>query len=170
MSFGAYAELACFFASVSVRPTSPKSSCSTQWTISGISDRFLPLHRVVEVRSRSVAKFSSILSMSRDRVIAGAGSSGQGLTYKDAGVDIDAGSELVRRIVKMAPGIGGFGGLFPLGKLYFGCQICHLPLLFLSTFADCLWQLLFLFVDAISVCFKQHFEWQCNYKILFGDS
>lgn len=38
-----------------------------------------------------------------------------GLTYKDAGVDIDAGSELVRRIAKMAPGIGGFGGHFPLG-------------------------------------------------------
>ncbi|CAI0394686.1 unnamed protein product [Linum tenue] len=45
------------------------------------------------------------------------GSSG-GLTYKDAGVDIDAGTELVRRIAKMAPGIGGFGGLFPLGDSY----------------------------------------------------
>lgn len=41
------------------------------------------------------------------------------LTYKDAGVDIDAGSELVRRIAKMAPGIGGFGGLFPLGIILF---------------------------------------------------
>ncbi|CAM8987782.1 unnamed protein product [Rhodiola kirilowii] len=40
------------------------------------------------------------------------------LTYKSAGVDIDAGSELVRRIAKMAPGIGGFGGLFPLGDSY----------------------------------------------------
>lgn len=43
---------------------------------------------------------------------------GVGLTYKDAGVDIDAGSELVRRIAKMAPGIGGFGGLFPLGDSF----------------------------------------------------
>ncbi|GAU25368.1 hypothetical protein TSUD_70210 [Trifolium subterraneum] len=43
---------------------------------------------------------------------------GEGLTYKGAGVDIDAGSELVRRIAKMAPGIGGFGGLFPLGDNY----------------------------------------------------
>lgn len=42
----------------------------------------------------------------------------EGLTYKEAGVDIDAGSELVRRIAKMAPGIGGFGGLFPLGMAY----------------------------------------------------
>ncbi|KAL6607712.1 hypothetical protein ACP70R_040775 [Stipagrostis hirtigluma subsp. patula] len=38
-----------------------------------------------------------------------------GMTYKAAGVDIDAGTELVRRIKRMAPGIGGFGGLFPLG-------------------------------------------------------
>ncbi|KAG9135908.1 hypothetical protein Leryth_002615 [Lithospermum erythrorhizon] len=43
---------------------------------------------------------------------------GKGLTYKDAGVDIDAGSELVKRIAKMAPGIGGFGGLFPLGNSF----------------------------------------------------
>lgn len=49
-----------------------------------------------------------------------------GLTYKDAGVDIDAGSELVRRIAKMAPGIGGFGGLFPLGN--------DLPLSFFDLF------------------------------------
>jgi hypothetical protein len=50
-------------------------------------------------------------------------------------VDIDAGTELVRRISKMAPGIGGFGGLFPWGKIpppffslvfsgcYFGCLV-----------------------------------------------
>ncbi|RZC66326.1 hypothetical protein C5167_010017 [Papaver somniferum] len=42
----------------------------------------------------------------------------ESMTYKEAGVDIDAGSELVRRIAKMAPGIGGFGGLFPLGDSY----------------------------------------------------
>ncbi|KAI4987954.1 hypothetical protein ZWY2020_029584 [Hordeum vulgare] len=35
------------------------------------------------------------------------------MTYKGAGVDIDAGAELVRRIRKMAPGIGGFGGILP---------------------------------------------------------
>lgn len=46
-------------------------------------------------------------------------SGGQGgLTYKDAGVDIDAGAELVRRIARMAPGIGGFGGLFPYNDDY----------------------------------------------------
>lgn len=37
---------------------------------------------------------------------------GGGLTYKDTGVDIDTGTKLVWRIAKMAPGIGGFGGLF----------------------------------------------------------
>lgn len=46
------------------------------------------------------------------------GNESVGLTYKDAGVDIDAGSELVKRIAKMAPGIGGFGGLYPLGDSY----------------------------------------------------
>lgn len=43
---------------------------------------------------------------------------GEGLTYRGAGVDIDAGAELVKRIAKMAPGIGGFGGLFPFGDSY----------------------------------------------------
>jgi phosphoribosylformylglycinamidine cyclo-ligase len=33
-------------------------------------------------------------------------------------VDIDAGTELVRRIAAMAPGIGGFGGLYPFGDSY----------------------------------------------------
>jgi hypothetical protein len=31
-------------------------------------------------------------------------------------VDVDAGNELVRRIARMTPGIGGFSGLFPLGN------------------------------------------------------
>ncbi|KAI3713879.1 hypothetical protein L1987_72466 [Smallanthus sonchifolius] len=56
---------------------------------------------------------------SKNKVACSASSNqGEGLTYKDAGVDIDAGSELVKRIAKMAPGIGGFGGLFPLGDSY----------------------------------------------------
>lgn len=40
------------------------------------------------------------------------------LTYKTSGVDIDAGTELVERIKKMCPSIGGFGGLFPLGDSF----------------------------------------------------
>ncbi|KAH6773484.1 phosphoribosylformylglycinamidine cyclo-ligase [Perilla frutescens var. hirtella] len=63
-----------------------------------------------------------VLSMSTggasDPVEIAAGEKSDGLTYKDAGVDIDAGSELVRRIAKMVSGIGGFGGLFPLGDSY----------------------------------------------------
>lgn len=67
----------------------------------------------LSMASRRVSVNRCVLSMS------GSGSSTSGgLTYKDSGVDIDAGSELVRRIAKMAPGIGGFGGLFPLGDSY----------------------------------------------------
>ncbi|MBN3033329.1 MAG: phosphoribosylformylglycinamidine cyclo-ligase [Candidatus Saganbacteria bacterium] len=40
------------------------------------------------------------------------------ITYKQAGVDIEAGYEVVRRIKKLAKGIGLFGGLYPLGKQY----------------------------------------------------
>jgi phosphoribosylformylglycinamidine cyclo-ligase len=52
-------------------------------------------------------------------------SEGGGMTYKDADVDIDAGAELVLRIAKMAPGIGGFGVFFPWVKLH------HLHIFFL---------------------------------------
>ncbi|KAG8362909.1 hypothetical protein BUALT_BualtUnG0024900 [Buddleja alternifolia] len=55
----------------------------------------------------------------------------EGLACKEAGVDIDAGSELVRRIAKMAPGIGGFGGLFPLACLSQSYRMFILPFLFL---------------------------------------
>lgn len=41
---------------------------------------------------------------------------GGGLSYKDAGVDIDAGNELVRRIKAMNPSIGGFSGMVPFGR------------------------------------------------------
>jgi phosphoribosylformylglycinamidine cyclo-ligase len=40
------------------------------------------------------------------------------ITYKQAGVDIEAGTEVVRRIKKIARGIGLFGGLYPFGKNY----------------------------------------------------
>eukprot|EP00891_Asterochloris_glomerata_P000488 jgi/Astpho2/488/Aster-03529 len=41
-----------------------------------------------------------------------------GLSYKQAGVDIDAGNELVRRIKKMNPSIGGFSGMVPFGDSF----------------------------------------------------
>ena len=39
-----------------------------------------------------------------------------GLSYRDAGVDIDAGAELVKRIQKLNPSIGGFSGMVPFGE------------------------------------------------------
>ncbi|KAL6567266.1 Phosphoribosylformylglycinamidine cyclo-ligase, chloroplastic [Orobanche gracilis] len=86
---------------------------------------FLPIlskNRRIEVQTGiRTWKNSFVLSVSgnsENRVEPGREDKGESLTYKDAGVDIDAGSELVRRIAKMAPGIGGFGGLFPLGDNY----------------------------------------------------
>jgi phosphoribosylformylglycinamidine cyclo-ligase len=38
------------------------------------------------------------------------------ITYRKAGVDVDAGNALVDRIKKMSPLIGGFAGLFPFPK------------------------------------------------------
>jgi len=39
----------------------------------------------------------------------------EGLSYKSAGVDIEAGNELVKRIQKLNPSIGGFSGMVPFG-------------------------------------------------------
>lgn len=73
------------------------------------------LCRKVDYRSKESSIFVSMSTGSR---IETAEDDADRLTYKDAGVDIDAGSELLRRIAKMAPGIGGFGGLFPRGDPY----------------------------------------------------
>lgn len=70
--------------------------------------------------------------MSKKEYSVSAADTSAGLTYKDAGVDIDAGSELVRRIAKMAPGIGGFGGLYPLGMVSYG-----ILLFFNETYGSC---------------------------------
>ncbi|KAL1555765.1 Phosphoribosylformylglycinamidine cyclo-ligase, chloroplastic [Salvia divinorum] len=67
---------------------------------------------------RGTRKDRAVVSMSKNHVETEVSEKSDGLTYKEAGVDIDAGSELVKRIAKMAPGIGGFGGLFPLGDSY----------------------------------------------------
>lgn len=42
----------------------------------------------------------------------------RGLSYKDAGVDIDAGNELVNRIKKLNPAIGGFSGMVPFADSF----------------------------------------------------
>ena len=53
--------------------------------------------------------------------------SGGGLSYRDAGVDMEAGDELVERIKPLAKrtmregvmaGIGGFGAMFEVSKKY----------------------------------------------------
>jgi phosphoribosylformylglycinamidine cyclo-ligase len=49
---------------------------------------------------------------------AASNASGGGLSYKLAGVDIDAGNELVRRIQKLNPSIGGFSGMVPFGDSF----------------------------------------------------
>ncbi|KAK9282539.1 hypothetical protein L1049_005460 [Liquidambar formosana] len=87
-------------------------------TFDCLSKRFQRLSVATEEEgARRITKSSLICSMSKNN-FGGSADKANSLTYKDAGVDIDAGSELVRRIAKMAPGIGGFGGLFPLGDSY----------------------------------------------------
>lgn len=85
-------------------------SVSTKTTSCGRAEAFIK--SPVERRRRQANKKSMC-----SRENSGTGAE-VGLTYKDAGVDIDAGAELVKRIASLAPGIGGFGGLFPLGDSY----------------------------------------------------
>lgn len=54
----------------------------------------------------------------RQLVAAAAADGSGGLSYKDAGVDIDAGNELVKRIQKLNPNIGGFSGMVPFGDSF----------------------------------------------------
>lgn len=68
-----------------------------------------PLSISFTQKTTTRARVSRVLSMSKKD------DDTDSLTYKDSGVDIDAGTELVKRIAKMVSGIGGFGGLFPLG-------------------------------------------------------
>lgn len=76
----------------------------------------------------------------------------KGLSYKDAGVDIDAGDALVERIKPLAKktlregvlaGIGGFGALFEIPKRY------QEPVLVSGT-------------DGVGTKLKLAFEWDCH--------
>lgn len=71
----------------------------------------------VPVASRNVQR-GRISTLRANASVLNKPDSGEGLTYKKAGVDIDAGDELVKRIQKMNPDIGGFGGLVPFGDSY----------------------------------------------------
>jgi len=113
MSLSACAELSrCFAAAASAKPNSGKSNSTAATSL---------------VISSPIGHDGAVSSVSRSRktsrIVAEAS---QGLTYRDAGVDIDAGAELVRRIAKMAPGIGGFGGLYPLGIVRLFFTLCFL--------------------------------------------
>lgn len=77
---------------------------------------------------------------------------GQGMTYRDAGVDIDAGDALVERIKPLAArtaragllsGIGGFGGLFEIPQGY------REPVLVSGT-------------DGVGTKLRLAFEWACH--------
>ncbi|XP_044462705.1 phosphoribosylformylglycinamidine cyclo-ligase, chloroplastic/mitochondrial-like [Mangifera indica] len=114
-SIAAGAELSCCFAAYSRNShnkPNPTKTLLQKGEINGFSSRF-PLLSVSsnKVQPRRVENSGHMFAVSKS-------SSFGRLTYKDAGVDIDAGSELVKRIAKMAPGIGGFGGLFPLGDSF----------------------------------------------------
>ncbi|NBX99055.1 MAG: phosphoribosylformylglycinamidine cyclo-ligase, partial [Burkholderiaceae bacterium] len=75
-----------------------------------------------------------------------------GLSYRDAGVDIDAGDALVERIKPLAKktmregvlaGIGGFGALFEVPKRY------REPVLVAGT-------------DGVGTKLRLAFEWNCH--------
>lgn len=103
-------------------------------TVLQISSSLPKMAAMLPVSSPSSTSISSEMSYSRSTLsslpflnwqqrqrtnglcVKNVGGLNSGLTYRDAGVDIDAGAELVQRIAKMTPGIGGFGGLFPFGK------------------------------------------------------
>ena len=121
-SLRANTELSQCFAS-SVRPYDQKVYATLLYPCKGtkklLEKRFSQLRMAAgKVGARRTRNTSLIFSMSKNNDGENADITGS-LTYKDAGVDIDAGSELVKRIAKMAPGIGGFGGLFPFGTLLY---------------------------------------------------
>ncbi|RVX01589.1 Phosphoribosylformylglycinamidine cyclo-ligase, chloroplastic [Vitis vinifera] len=107
-SLRANTELSQCFAS-SVRPYDQKAYVTQQYPCKGtkncFSKRFSLLRMAAgKVAARRTRNTSLISSMSKNNYGESADMA-DSLTYKDAGVDIDAGSELVKRIAKMAPGI-----------------------------------------------------------------
>eukprot|EP00270_Netrium_digitus_P005068 TRINITY_DN16597_c0_g1_i1.p1 TRINITY_DN16597_c0_g1~~TRINITY_DN16597_c0_g1_i1.p1 ORF type:complete len:446 (+),score=114.99 TRINITY_DN16597_c0_g1_i1:51-1340(+) len=100
---------------------SSSSSDRSGGPISGTSMWFISPNPVTSQGSRIWTSLKSRVSTSAaagEGPVDGLPSNGARLTYRDAGVDIDAGTELVRRIAKMTPGIGGFGGLYPFGDSF----------------------------------------------------
>lgn len=129
-SYGANLEISqCIAASPICRPKSSifePRSCVPK--LQGFSKKVLPLCKDLHAKSNRERSITFSVTASASQVDT-ASDEPSSLTYKDAGVDIDAGSELVRRIAKLAPGIGGFGGLFPLGNVCHWPSLCWLILL-----------------------------------------
>ncbi|ESQ44957.1 hypothetical protein EUTSA_v10010436mg [Eutrema salsugineum] len=92
--------------------TSFSSGSINRYRFSSVTSSPKPLSISFPQTPRTRTRAPCVLSMSKKDDDA------ESLNYKDSGVDIDAGTELVKRIAKMAPGIGGFGGLFPLGDSF----------------------------------------------------
>ncbi|CAH2065039.1 unnamed protein product, partial [Thlaspi arvense] len=83
------------------------SSFNGNRRFSSVASSRRPLSTVVFPQTTRRTRIAScVLSMSKKD---------DGFTYKDSGVDIDAGTELITRISKMAPMIGGFSGGIPIG-------------------------------------------------------
>lgn len=76
-----------------------------------------PQQQVIKAAYAVPANSSRCVRNRHSRCLAAAAPS-EGLSYKAAGVDIDAGDELVRRIQKLNPSIGGFSGLVPFGDSF----------------------------------------------------
>lgn len=117
--FGASADVFCCTKTV-VRPSKKQYICN----LNNLCVKTVGLSKMIHGSSsewkrsnarNAESRISCLIADSRDEAKE---QDDERLTYKEAGVDIDAGSELVRRIAKLAPGIGGFGGLFPLGDSY----------------------------------------------------
>ncbi len=70
---------------------------------------------ICSTSGRMVANTQAPTSARRGRHTICQASKAEALSYRTAGVDIDAGNELVRRIQKMNPSIGGFSGMVPFG-------------------------------------------------------
>ncbi len=77
--------------------------------------RQIPLQQISAPAAQCMPSRRRRHTHSQPGLSSAAAAAAQGLTYEAAGVNIDAGSELVRRIQKLNPSIGGFSGMVPFG-------------------------------------------------------
>lgn len=87
-------------------------------------DTAMNLGQIRAVASRQPYLGGCWVTSTRKNLRCAAGT--DGLSYKSAGVDIEAGNELVRRIQKLNPNIGGFSGMVPFGEFVVSRWSCLL--------------------------------------------